>query len=435
MHTKTVYIGMSADLIHPGHLNIIKKGRELGRVVIGLLTDKAIASYKRVPFLTYDQRRVIISNITGVDEVIAQDSLDYTANLKKIKPDYVVHGDDWKEGVQQKTRQNVIDVLKEWGGELIEVQYTAGISSTAIQQSIKEIGITPAVRQLRLKRYLSVKQSIKAIEVHNGISAWIGENAESVNANGRKEEFDALWIGSVSGSLVKAKQGTEPADMSTRIQDLQDILETTTKPILFDGGGIGDTDSFTKTVKTMERLGVSAIAIHNKNAETGTGLPDNNKKAAQESIAAFAEKIKEGKRSSITGSFMIIACIEVSVTTGQWPSVSGEVQLYVSAGADGILFTGKAGDDNIIIECIQAFKNQFAGILLAVDSGLSPEKKFDEWVQAGADIVVYNDQLIRASFSAMQRVAESVLKNGNSIDARNELLSLAEVQENIKTKN
>ena len=113
-YKKTVYVGMSADLIHPGHLNILKNARELGSVTVGLLTDHAIASYKRLPFMTYEQRKQVIENIKGVDRVVAQETLDYVPNLRKYKPDIVVHGDDWKEGVQRKTRQQVIDALAEW---------------------------------------------------------------------------------------------------------------------------------------------------------------------------------------------------------------------------------------------------------------------------------------------------------------------------------
>lgn len=430
MLKKTVYIGMSADLIHPGHLNIIKKGRELGRVVVGLLTDKAIASYKRVPFLTYEQRKIIISNITGVEEVIAQDSLDYSANLRLVRPDYVVHGDDWKEGVQQKTRQNVIDVLKEWGGELVEIEYTENISSTAILQSIKEIGITPGVRQLRLKRYLSVKPAIKAIEAHNGISAWIGETAESKNENGVKEEFDALWIDSLSGSFAKAKPGAEPVDMSARIQNLQDIIEVSTKPIIFDGGQIADTDSFVQSVKTLERLGVSAIVVENKVKE----IQKETLTSQQNSIAAFSEKINEGKQNSVTGSFMIIAGIgKLPASDQSFSETFKEVRSYVNAGADGIMIKAVEVNEPDFMNFIQLFRQQFADALLVIDSAVVAGKNTEEWIKAGVNIVVYSNQLIRAAVAAMQETAVSVLKNDNSFGV-DVSPSLQDLQKSIQTK-
>ena len=418
---------MSADLIHPGHLNIINKGRELGRVIIGLLTDKAIASYKRVPFLTFEQRKIIISNIVGVDEVIAQDSLDYTANLRLVKPDYVVHGDDWKEGVQQKTRQHVIDVLKEWGGELVEIKYTENISSTAIQKSIKEIGITPGIRQLRLKRHLSVKQTIKAIEAHSGISAWIGETAESINEKGKKEEFDALWISSVSGSLVKAKAGTESVDMSARIQNLQDIIEVSTKPIIFDAGQISDTDSFVQSVKTLERLGVSAMVVENRNTE----FQNEQNNALQKNIGAFSERIKEAKHNSVTGSFMIIVSLSKLLPASQsFSEILDEVQSYIAAGAEGIMITANGNSENTIMGFIKLFRQLFADTLLVVDSEIAAAKKIEEWGHAGVNIVVYSNQLLRAAVPAMQNIAESILKNGNS-ETNPELMPLTDLQKNV----
>ncbi len=421
---------MSADLIHPGHLNIINKGRELGRVIIGLLTDKAIASYKRVPFLTFEQRKIIISNIVGVDEVIAQDSLDYTANLRLVKPDYVVHGDDWKEGVQQKTRQHVIDVLKEWGGELVEIKYTENISSTAIQKSIKEIGITPGIRQLRLKRHLSVKQTIRAIEAHNGISAWIGETVESINEKGRKEEFDALWISSLSGSLVKAKPGIEQVDMTARIQNLQDIIEISTKPIIFDAGQISDTDSFVQSVKTLERLGVSAIVVENRNAE----FQNEQNKVRQGNIVAFSERIKEAKHNSVTGSFMIMVSISKLLQEGQsFSEILNEVNSYIAAGADGIMITTSWNTESAIMDFIKLFRKQFADALLVIDSEIAESRKFEEWEHAGVNIIVYSSQLLRAAIPAMQKMAESILKNGNS-ETNVALMPIADLQKNVQIK-
>ncbi|MEX0986480.1 MAG: adenylyltransferase/cytidyltransferase family protein, partial [Bacteroidales bacterium] len=236
---KKVYVGMSADLIHPGHLNIIKEATRLGDVIIGLLTDKAIASYKRLPSLKYEQRKIVIENIKGVSEVVPQQELDYVPNLRMIKPDYVVHGDDWKKGVQQQVRQRVIDTLKEWGGELHEVPYTQGISSTQLNQSLKEIGTTPEVRMERLRRLIESKPIVKVLEAHNGLTGLIVENI-SVEQDGRRKEFDAMWLSSLTDSTAKGKPDIEAVDVTSRLHGLNDILEVTTKPIIYDGdtGGI-----------------------------------------------------------------------------------------------------------------------------------------------------------------------------------------------------
>src|SRR5690242_1464732 len=232
---KKVYIGMSADLIHPGHLNVIGKGRELGKVIVGLLTDQAIASYKRVPYLSFEQRKIIVENITGVSEVVAQETLDYSVNLRRLRPDYVVHGDDWKTGVQQATRAKVIETLKEWGGQLVEVPYTEGISSTSIQKTMKEIGVTPGNRLIRLKRILSVKPCLRVLEVHNGLSGLIVENTSVIDGNNQYQEFDAIWISSLTDSVAKGKPDIEAVDITSRLHTLHDILEVTTRPVIFDG--------------------------------------------------------------------------------------------------------------------------------------------------------------------------------------------------------
>jgi len=260
---KKVYVGMSADLIHPGHLNIIKEAAKLGDVTIGLLTDKAIASYKRLPALKYEQRKLIIESIKGVVEVVAQDELDYSNNLRKYKPDFVVHGDDWQKGVQQQTRQRVIDTLAEWGAKLHEVPYTKGISSTQLNQSIKEIGTTPEVRMEKLRRLIESKPIVKVIEAHNGLTGLIVENI-SVEEGGSKKEFDAMWLSSLTDSTAKGKPDIEAVDVTSRLHGLNDILEVTTKPIIYDGDTGGIAEHFVFTVRTLERLGVSAVIIEDK---------------------------------------------------------------------------------------------------------------------------------------------------------------------------
>ena len=162
---KIVYVAMAADIIHHGHINIINHAKKLGYVIVGLLTDKAIASYKRVPLLPYECRKKIVENIKGVDKVVPQTTWDYAPNLKKIKPDYVVHGDDWRQGKQKIMRERVIKVLKEWGGKLVEPPYTRDISSTRLQEHLRKIGITPNERMKRLRMALNSKPIVRIIAV------------------------------------------------------------------------------------------------------------------------------------------------------------------------------------------------------------------------------------------------------------------------------
>ena len=262
-----VYIGMSADLLHPGHLNIIEQARKYagdnGEVVVGLLTDKAIASYKRLPYMSWEQRKIVVEAVKGVSRVIAQETLDYVPNLEKEKPDFVLHGDDWKTGVQAPTRQRIIDVMATWGGKVVDIPYTQGISSTQLNNVLKEVGTTPAIRLQRLRRLLNAKDIVRVMEAHNGLSGLIVEQTQ-VNNNGKKDEFDAIWISSLTQATAKAKPDNGFLDASTRIAALSEILDVTTKPIIYDGDSGGPAEHFAFTVKELERLGVSAIIIEDK---------------------------------------------------------------------------------------------------------------------------------------------------------------------------
>jgi phosphoenolpyruvate phosphomutase len=295
----SVYVAMSADLIHPGHLNIIHEAQKLGEVTIGLLTDKAIASYKRLPFMSYEQRKLIVENIKGVSKVVPQETLDYVPNLKLFKPNFVVHGDDWKTGVQQKTRERVIDVLKEWKGSLVEIPYTEGISSTQLNRAAKEVGTTPQIRMRRLRRLLESKQYVRAMEAHNGLTGLIVENTK-VQKNGQSEEFDAMWISSLTESAAKGKPDIELPDFSSRISTLHDILEITTKPIIFDGDTGGQTEHFVFLVRTLERLGISAVIIEDKIGLKKNSLFGTDVQQTQDSIENFCYKLGQGKRAQVT---------------------------------------------------------------------------------------------------------------------------------------
>ena len=424
---KIVYIGMSADLVHPGHLNIINEGRKLGRVVVGLLTDKAIASYKRVPYLDFEQRKIIIENIVGVSEVIAQETLDYVPNLRKLKPQYVVHGDDWQTGVQQATRQRVIDTIKEWGGELVEIKYTEGISSTGIQQSLREIGITPQNRLKRLRRLLFAKPCIRVMEAHNGLSGLIVENTNWKDATGAQQEYDAIWLSSLTDSVAKGKPDIEAVDLTSRLQTLNEILEVTTRPIIFDGDTGGKIEHFSFTVRTLERLGVSAIIIEDKTGLKRNSLFREQSSQEQDSIEAFCEKIKVGKRSRVTDDFMVIARIESLILGKGMEDALARAVAYIEAGVDGIMIHSKAAEPTEIFEFARHFATMPRKVPLVAVPSTYNTVHLDELKQAGINIVVYANQLLRSAYPAMQQTALSILQNGRSKEAEANLLSIREV--------
>lgn len=424
---KKVYIGMSADLVHPGHLNVISTGRKLGRVIIGLLTDEAIASYKRVPYLSFEQRKIVVENIAGVSEVVPQPTLDYSTNLRLLKPDYVVHGDDWKTGVQQQTRQKVIDVLKEWGGELVEVPYTGGISSSGIQQAIKEAGTTPDNRLRRLRRILSVKPCMRVMEAHNGLSGLIVENTSITDEKGMLHEFDAMWISSLTGSMIKGKPDIEAVDITSRLQTLNEILEVTTKPLIFDGDTGGKTEHFVFTVRSLERLGVSAIVIEDKTGLKRNSLLEEQSSQEQESIEAFCEKIRAGKKSAVTKDFMIIARIESLVLDRPLEEALERAKAYIHAGVDGILIHSKSADASGIMEFAKQYsKWENKTPLVAVPTTYNTAT----WMQlqeAGFNMVVYANHLLRSAYPAMLATAQSVLMNNRTKEAEEKLIPLKEL--------
>ena len=424
---KLVYIGMSADLVHPGHLNVIARGRALGRVVVGLLTDQAIASYKRVPYLGYEQRKIIIENISGVTEVVAQETLDYTSNLQRLKPDYVVHGDDWKTGVQQATRQKVIDTLKEWGGELVEVPYTGGISSTALQQAIREAGVTPENRLKRLKRILAAKPCMRVLEAHNGLSGLIVENSKATDENGVSREFDAMWSSSLTDSMAKGKPDIEAVDITSRLQTLHDILEVTTKPVIFDGDTGGKTEHFVFTVRSLERLGVSAIVIEDKTGLKRNSLLEEQSSQEQESIEAFCEKIKAGKRSCLTTEFMIIARIESLILGRPMEEALERATAYIAAGVDGIMIHSKGKDGKEILAFAEAYKKMERRVPLVAVPTTYNSFSWQELEQAGFNIVVYANHLIRSAYPSMLTTAQSILQSNRSMEAEEKLIPVKEL--------
>ena len=423
---KKVYVGLSADLLHPGHLNIINEARKLGEITVGLLTDKAIASYKRLPFLSYEQRKIVVENLKGVKEVIPQETLDYTENLRKIKPDYVVHGDDWGVGVQKETREKVIEVLKEWGGRLVEVPYTKGISSTQLNTSLRKIGFTPEIRMKRLRRSLNSKPIIRFLEAHNGLTGLIVENTQ-IEKEELIKEFDGVWISSLTDSLAKGKPDNEVIDFTSRLTTINQVLETTTKPIIVDGDTGGLAEHFVSMVKTLERLGVSAVIIEDKTGLKQNSLLGTNVEQTQDTIENFSYKIREGKKAQITDDFMIIARIESLILKKGIDDAIKRARGYIEAGADAIMIHSKEKDFNEIKDfCKEYNKLQNKVPLVAVPSTY-PHITEKELIENGINIVIYANHLLRAAYPAMVNTAKSILINERAYEMEDYLLSINEL--------
>jgi phosphoenolpyruvate mutase len=430
---KTVYVALSADLVHPGHLNIINEARKHGRVIVGLLTDRAIASYKRLPFLSYEQRKVVVENIKGVAEVIPQETLDYVPNLRKIKPDVVVHGDDWRTGVQKETRERVIQTLREWGGQLIEPKYTEGISSTLLHAELKKIGTTPEARLARLRRLLEVKDLVRIIEAHNGLTALIIENT-TVTTNTSTKEFDGIWLSSLTDSAAKGRPDTGFVDLTSRLNTLSDILEVTIKPIIYDGDSGGFAEHFKLMVRTLEREGISAVIIEDKIGLKESSLIEDEDEVEQmqDSVENFCAKIHAGKSAQLTDDFMIIARIESLILKRGMEDAINRAKAYIDAGADGIMIhSKKKTPDEIFAFCkeYQLFDRRVP--LVAVPTTYCQVTE-SELLQAGVRIVIYANQLIRAAYPAMVRAARSILENERAFECDGMCLPIPEILSLIK---
>jgi phosphoenolpyruvate mutase len=423
---KKVYVGMSADLIHPGHLNIINEARKLGDVTVGLLTDAAIAGYKRLPFLTYEQRKIIVENIKGVSQVIPQETLDYAPNLRKLKPDYVVHGDDWKTGVQKEVRDRVINVLNEWGGQLIEPAYTPGISSTKLNLGLKEIGTTPDIRLKQLKRLISSKPIVRALEVHSGLTGLILEHTQ-VEKNGQMHEFDAAWISSLTDSTAKGKPDIEFVDFTSRMATMHDVLDSTTKPIIFDGDTGGPSEHFVFMVKTLERLGISAVIIEDKTGLKKNSLFGTDVEQTQDSIEDFCHKIKMGKKAQVTDDFMIVARIESLILKKGIDDALIRANAYINAGADAIMIHSKETEPTEILEFCRRYQAFEKKIPLVVVPSTYNKITETELKNAGISVVIYANHMLRSAYPAMVKTAKKILESERAHEAEEYCMPIKEI--------
>ena len=430
MKKKIVYIALSADILHEGHINIINTASKYGEVVAGLLTDKAISSYKNIPTLNYKQREVVLKNIKLVKKVIPQHTLDYRTNLKILKPDFVVHGDDWKTGPQMKTRKKVIKTLKKWGGKLIEPKYTKNISSTNIKSKVID-RLSPNNRVSMLKRLIDNKKIVRILEAHSPLSGLIVENTK-IEKGKIINQFDGMWSSSLTDSSVKGKPDNQSLDFSSRFNGIGDLLDVTTKPLIFDADNGGRIEHLPFTIRTLERLGVAAIMIEDKVGLKKNSLFKDQSGVKQDSIKDFCKKIEVIKKSRLSKDFLIGARIESFILKKGLKDALKRAEAYAKSGADLILIHSKDKNPKEIFSFSKIFKkSKNFKPLVSVPSTYSrtTEKML---VDNGFKIVIYANHMLRAAYPSMQKAAHSILKNKRSYELENKISSVKEVINLIK---
>jgi len=427
---KTIYLGLRGDIIHPGIINIIKEAAKRGEVLIGLLTDSAIASHKRLPFLNWEQRLEIVENLKGVSKVVPQEEWSYIPNLKKYRPDAIIHGSDWNSGPLSKEREDVIAVMKAMGGEVIEIPYTKGVNSSALNEAIRSLGTTPDIRLKTLRRLIEIKKPIRIMEAHSGISALIIENLEVEKEQGM-HSFDGIWSSSLTDSASKGKPDIEAVDLTTRMQNLTNILECTTKPIIYDGDTGGKTEHFVFTVRTLERNGISAVIIEDKIGLKKNSLFGTEVTQELSPIPDFCEKLSAGKRAQVTKEFMIIARLESLIAGMPLTDALERARHYVASGADGIMIHSKEKSGDDIHEFCKKFRAEYTGIpLVLVPTTYShfTEKELIGW---GATIIIYANHMLRSSYPAMMNAAKTILEKERSLEADALCMPIKEILELI----
>ena len=410
IESRTVYMCFASDIVHGGHISIIKRAQKLGRLIIGVLSDEAVASYKRMPLVPASERKLMFENIAGVYKVVDQETLSYRANLEKYKPSIVVHGDDWVSGFQRPIRDEVTDILASYGGKLVEYPYSSDPKYKEIDARTRADLSMPDIRRGRLKRMLDAKGLITAMEAHDGLTGLIVENTV-VYQEGGTHQFDAMWVSSLCDSTAKGKPDIELVDMTSRFRTIEDITEVTTKPIIFDGDTGGKTEHFVYTVRTLERLGVSMVIIEDKTGLKKNSLFGTEVQQTQDSIENFSEKIHAGKLAQRTKEFMICARIESLILEQGMEDALKRAFAFAKAGADAIMIHSRKKDPSEIQEFIEKFRAEDKTTPIVLVPTSFNSVKEEEWKERGANIIIYANQLMRAEVPAMQKAAETILQN------------------------
>lgn len=423
---KVVYLAFSTDIIHGGHIRILKKSSELGKVIVGVMSDQAVASFKRYPVLDYEHRYEIIKNIKYVDKVVEQESLSYKDNLKNIKPDYVVHGDEWKNDNLKYIREETLNVLKEIGGKLIEYPFSTDKEFSVLEYKSAEYLSIPEVRRGRLKKILSYKPLISIIEAHNGLTGLIAEKT-TVIKEGKYYQFDGMWVSSLCDSTSRGKPDIELVDLSQRLQTINEIMEVTTKPIILDGDTGGLIEHFVYNVKTLERIGVSAIIIEDKIGLKKNSLFGTEVKQQQDTIENFCAKINAGKQVLKTKEFMIIARIESLILEKGLDDALKRAFAYIKAGADGIMIHSRKKEPDEIFEFCKRFRAKDNKSYLVVVPTTFNSVREEEFASRKINIVIYANHLTRSAFPSMKKTAETILYNRRAKEADKMCMSIKEI--------
>lgn len=410
IENRTVYMCFSTDMIHSGHIAIIRKAEKLGKLIVGVLSDDAVVSYKRFPLLPFEERKTMFENIAGVYKVVEQRTLSYKENLEKFQPTYVVHGDDWVTGFQRPIRDEVCSVLASYGGQLVEYPYSKDEKYQELEKRARTELSTPDIRRARLKKELAMKGTITAMEAHSGLTGLIVENTV-VEENGGARQFDAMWISSLCDSTAKGKPDIELVDMTSRFRTIDDICEVTTKPIIFDGDTGGLTEHFIYTVRSLERMGVSMVIIEDKTGLKKNSLFGNEVVQTQDSIEHFSEKIRAGKKAQRTKDFMICARIESLILERGMDDALERAFAFTDAGADAIMIHSRKKEPGEIFEFVEKYreKNQTTPIVVVPTSFNTVTE--EEFKERGVNIIIYANQLTRTGFPAMQNAAKMILAN------------------------
>lgn len=422
---KRVYMCFSTDLLHQGHLHIIQRAAALGELTVGVLTDEVVASYKRYPLLPLEERMEMFAAIKGVSRVVVQDQLSYAKVLRELRPDVVVHGDDWRTGYQANIRREALGLLAQWGGELVEYPYTDSETEHTISKLDKLLSL-PENRRSRLKKLLAYKPCLSVLEAHNGLTGLIVENTRVEDAHGVRQ-FDAMWVSSLCDSTAKGKPDIELVDMTSRIRTLEEIMEVTTKPIILDGDTGGLTEHFVFNIRTLERIGVSAVIIEDKQGLKKNSLFGTEVEQTQDTVENFCGKIRAGKEALKTKDFLIFARCESLILEQGMEDALARCFAYVRAGADGIMIHSRQkGSEEIFAFCRQ-FRAVERDVPLVVVPTTFNTVTEEDFARAGVNIVIHANHMIRSAFPAMQRCAEMILRHGRSCEADSLCMPISQI--------
>ena len=426
IEARTVYMCFSTDILHSGHISIIKKAQKYGKLIIGVLSDEAVASYKRFPLVPFSERRAMFENIAGVHKVVEQRRLSYKENLERYQPTFVVHGDDWQSGVQKPIRDEVVSVLATYGGRLVEFPYSKDQKYKQLEDRITAELALPDIRRARLKKALQMKGLITALEAHSGITGLIVEKTV-VYQDGGTRQFDAMWVSSLCDSTAKGKPDIELVDMSSRYRTIDDIMEVTTKPIIFDGDTGGLTEHFVYAVKTLERMGVSMLIVEDKTGLKKNSLFGTEVEQTQDSIENFCAKIQAGKRAQKSNDFMICARIESLILEQGMEDALARAEAYVNAGADAIMIHSRKESPDEIFEFVEKFRNKNQNTPIVVVPTSFNAVTEEEFKKRGVNIVIYANQLTRTGFPAMQNAAKMILENHRAKECDEICMSIKDI--------